>query len=134
MSHIFTEAKLEQAIIELLGQHTNNAGQTCYPHYLGITIPRKNNSEVLIVDDLRQYLAKQYQADGITDGEITKIVQQLQSLPASDLYQSNKTFCHWLSNGFLLKREDRNQKDLYIELIDTQTLPDQLVKLFAGEV
>lgn len=75
MSHIFTEAKLEQAIIELLGQHTNNAGQTCYPHYLGITIPRKNNSEVLIVDDLRQYLAKQYQADGITDGEITKIVQ-----------------------------------------------------------
>ncbi len=27
MSHIFTEAKLEQAIIELLGQHTNNAGQ-----------------------------------------------------------------------------------------------------------
>ncbi|HGM9746662.1 TPA: type I restriction endonuclease subunit R [Proteus mirabilis] len=133
MSHIFTEAKLEQAIIELLGQHTNNAGQTCYPHYLGITIPRKNNSEVLIVDDLRQYLAKQYQADGITDGEITKIVQQLQSLPASDLYQSNKTFCHWLSNGFLLKREDRNQKDLYIELIDTQTLPDQLVKLFAGE-
>lgn len=80
MSHIFTEAKLEQAIIELLGQHANNAGQTCYPHYLGITIPRKNNSEVLIVDDLRQYLAKQYQADGITDGEITRIVQQLQSL------------------------------------------------------
>ncbi|MGP7974758.1 type I restriction endonuclease, partial [Proteus mirabilis] len=134
MSHIFTEAKLEQAIIELLGQHANNAGQTCYPHYLGITIPRKNNSEVLIVDDLRQYLAKQYQADGITDGEITRIVQQLQSLPASDLYQSNKTFCHWLSNGFLLKREDRKQKDLYIELMDTQTLPDQLAKLFAGEV
>ena len=45
----------------------------------------KTNSEVLIVDDLRQYLAKQYQADGITDGEITKIVQQqLQSPPASD--------------------------------------------------
>ncbi|SUC39684.1 Uncharacterised protein [Proteus mirabilis] len=68
------------------------------------------------------------------DGEITRIVQQLQSLPASDLYQSNKTFCHWLSNGFLLKREDRNQKDLYIELIDTQTLPSQLERLFAGEV
>ncbi len=81
---------------------------------------------------LRQYLAKQYQADGITDGEITKIVQQLQSLPASDLYQSNKTFCHWLSNGFYSSVKIANQKDLYIELIDTQTLPDQLVKLFAG--
>lgn len=110
MSHIFTETKLEQAIIELLGQHANNAGQTCYPHYLGITIPRKDNSEVLIVDDLRQYLAKQYQADGITDGEITRIVQQLQSLPASDLYQSNKTFCHWLSNGFYLSAKIATKK------------------------
>ncbi|MBP6122803.1 MULTISPECIES: type I restriction endonuclease subunit R [Providencia] len=133
MSHIFTEAKLEQAIIELLGQHANNAGQTCYPHYVGNTIPRKDNSEVLIVDDLRQYLARQYQADGITDGEINSILHQLQALPASDLYQSNKTFCHWLSNGFLLKREDRKQKDLYIELIDSQTLPSQLMRLFAGE-
>lgn len=109
MSHIFTEAKLEQAIIELLGQHANNAGKTCYPHYVGNTISRKDNSEVLIVDDLRQYLANQYQADGITESEITTIVLQLQSLPASDLYQSNKTFAIG-SVMVLLKREDRKQK------------------------
>lgn len=53
MSHIFTEAKLEQAIISLLGQHANNTGQTCYPHYVGDKIPRKDSSDVLIVDDLR---------------------------------------------------------------------------------
>ena len=132
MSHIFTEAKLEQAIISLLGQHSNAEGQPCYPHFVGSNVPRKEKSEVLITDDLRQYLANQYQAEGITEGEISHILHQLQALPASDLYQSNKTFCHWLSNGFLLKREDRNKKDLYIELMDTRTLSEQLASLFTG--
>ncbi|MGL5093564.1 MAG: type I restriction endonuclease subunit R, partial [Aeromonas sobria] len=133
MSYIFTEAKLEQAIITLLGKHLNSAGQSCYPHYVGSDVPRKDNSEVLIADDLREFLARQYQADGITEGEIATILHQLQTLPASDLYQSNKTFCHWLSNGFLLKREDRDQKDLYIELMNTHALPSQLAKLFVGQ-
>ncbi|MGL5036541.1 MAG: type I restriction endonuclease subunit R, partial [Aeromonas sp.] len=133
MSHIFTESKLEQAIIDLLGQHQNGAGEPCYPHVVGSEVARKDNSEVLIAADLHDYLARQYQGDGITEGEIATIVHQLQSLPASDLYQSNKTFCQWLSNGLLLKREDRNQKDLYIELIDTQRLHEQLALLFAGE-
>ena len=132
MSHIFTEAKLEQAIISLLGQHSNAEGQPCYPHFVGSNVPRKEKSEVLITDDLRQYLANQYQTEGITKGEISHILHQLQALPASDLYQSNKTFCHWLSNGFLLKREDRNKKDLYIELMDTSTLSEQLASLFTG--
>ncbi|STW01934.1 type I site-specific deoxyribonuclease, HsdR family [Klebsiella pneumoniae] len=132
MSHIFTEAKLEQAIISLLGQHSNAEGQPCYPHFVGSNVPRKEKSEVLITDDLRRYLANQYQAEGITKGEISHILHQLQTLPASDLYQSNKTFCHWLSNGFLLKREDRNKKDLYIELMDTCTLSEQLASLFTG--
>ncbi|WP_447879978.1 type I restriction endonuclease subunit R [Serratia fonticola] len=133
MSHIFTEAKLEQAIISLLGQHSNTAGQPCYPHFVGSNVPRKEKSEVLITDDLREYLANQYQAEGITEGEISRILLQLQTLPASDLYQSNRTFCHWLSNGFLLKREDRNQKDLYIELMGVRDLPTQLARLFSSE-
>ena len=55
--------------------------------------------------------------------KLQPFLHQLQTLPASDLYQSNKTFCHWLSNGFLLKREDRDQKDLYIELITLTPCP-----------
>ncbi|WP_343772792.1 type I restriction endonuclease, partial [Marinomonas arenicola] len=119
----FTEARLEQAIIELLGEQG-------YPHVLGQDVARNEPSQVLILDDLRRYLSKQYQQDGITPSEIESIIRQLQSLPASDLYRSNKTFCHWLANGFLFKREDRNQKDLYIELIDTQQLNAALAQLF----
>ncbi|EPD2376851.1 type I restriction endonuclease subunit R [Vibrio vulnificus] len=137
MTNTFNEATLEQAIITLLGEHTTTAGSQVYPHYIGSDVVRPDDTEVLILDDLREYLAAQYKADGITQGEIETIVRQLQTLPASDLYQSNKTFCHWLSNGFLLKRESstqggkyRNQKDLYIELMDTQALPEKLTAMF----
>lgn len=106
----FTEAQLEQAIIELLGEEG-------YPHLLGETISRAPD-EVLIKDDLRRFLREQYASDGITQAEIEQIIRKLELLPASDLYGSNKAFMKLVSDGFLLKREDRNQKDLFIQLID----------------
>ncbi|WP_417738968.1 type I restriction endonuclease subunit R [Rosistilla oblonga] len=106
----FTEAKLEQAIIDLLGTQG-------YPHTLGTNIAR-SPGDVLIRSDLRAFLTKRYAADNITDGEIDAITRQLDALNAADLYDSNKTICKWVSDGFLLKREDRKQKDLYIQLVD----------------
>ena len=106
----FTEERLEQAIIQLLGEQG-------YPHISGSQINRAPD-EVLIKDDLRDFLAAQYKGDGITEAEIESVIRQLEVLPASDLYDSNKQFCEWLSDGFLLKREDPQQKDLYIQLID----------------
>lgn len=106
----FTEAQLEAAIIELLGEQG-------FPYVPGGDIER-DKSEVLIKADLRQFLFEKYAEDNITSGEIDSIIKQIESLPASDLYDSNKTFCKWLSDGFLLKREDHTQKDLYIQLVD----------------
>jgi type I restriction enzyme R subunit len=106
----FTEASLEKAFIELLGQER-------FPHHLGITIACKPD-EVLIEEDLLNFLLSQYASQGITVNEIKSIILQLKSLSASDLYESNKTFLNMLSDGFILKREDRNQKDIYIQLID----------------
>ncbi|OBS97438.1 type I restriction endonuclease [Vibrio tasmaniensis] len=123
MSLKFTEAKLEQAIIELLGEQG-------HPHVVGEQIAREDKEQVLILDDLRCYLAKQYRGDGITESEIDTIVRMISTLPASDLYHSNKTFCQWLTNGFLFKREDRSKKDLYIELIDTRHLAQALRLMF----
>ncbi|EKF9476435.1 type I restriction endonuclease subunit R [Vibrio cholerae] len=134
MSHTFTEAKLEQAIISLLGEHHTTSGQPVYPHYVGSDVPRANEAEVLILDDLRHYLAEQYKADGITSGEIETILCQVQTLPASDLYQSNKTFCHWLGNGFHFKRADHTQKDLHIQLLDIEALPQKLAAMFVDGI
>ena len=106
----FTEAKLEAAIIELL----NEQG---YPHLRGGDLQRPLH-EVLIKDDLRDYLTARYAADLITSIEIDSIIRRIDVLPASDLYDSNKQFMKWLSDGFLLKREDHTKKDLYIQLVD----------------
>ncbi|TWU67522.1 hypothetical protein V7x_30960 [Crateriforma conspicua] len=111
----YTEAKLEEAIIRLLGDQG-------YPHTLGTELDREP-SDVLIRSDLRDYLSKRYAADNITAGEIDSILRQLDALNAADLYDSNKTLCKWVSDGFLLKREDRDQKDLYIQLIDYSESP-----------
>lgn len=126
----FTEEKLERAFTELLGKEG-------FPHHLGITITRKPE-EVLIEDDLQTFLLSQYARQGITLNETKSIILQLKSLSASDLYESNKTFLKMLSDGFILKREDRNQKDVYIQLIDYSGLnkhlqpdPDQLITVVA---
>lgn len=113
----FTEEKLEKVFIELLGQEG-------FPHHLGISIARKPD-EVLIEADLREFLLAQYAHEGITLNEVSSIILQLKSLPASDLYESNKAFLRMLSDGFILKREDRNQKDIYIQLINYAGLQKQ---------
>jgi HsdR family type I site-specific deoxyribonuclease len=108
----FTEEKLERAFTELLGQEG-------FQHHTGATLAHvRKPDEVLIEEDLQSFLLKQYANEGITVNEIKSILLQLKSLPASDLYESNKTFMKMLSDGFILKREDRNLKDIYIQLIN----------------
>lgn len=110
----FTEEKLEMAFTELLGQEG-------FPHHLGNSLTRKPD-EVLIEEDLTSFLLKQYSLEGITLNEVNSVILQLKALPSSDLYESNKTFLRILSDGFILKREDRNQKDIYIQLINYEGL------------
>lgn len=114
----FTEEKLERAFTELLEQEG-------YRHHLGNTIVRSAD-EVLIETDLLQYLLSRYESKQLTVTEAKSIILQLKTLPASDLYESNKTIMRWLSDGFILKREDRNQKDIHIELIDYNGLDAQI--------
>ncbi|WP_319549137.1 HsdR family type I site-specific deoxyribonuclease [Desulfogranum marinum] len=113
----FTEARLEQAIIELMEEEG-------YPHCHGESISREPG-EVLIKDDLHTYLQNRYGDENITSGEINSIVRKLEIFPASDLYESNKTIMKMVADGFLLKREDRSQKDLYIQLLDYSGLGEQ---------
>jgi type I restriction enzyme R subunit len=113
----FTEAQLEKAFAELLENEN-------FPHRLGETISRAAD-EVLIEEDLQMFLLKQYEKEGLTVTEAKSIILQLKSLPSSDLYESNKTFIKMLSDGFILKRENRSNKDIYIQLIDYKGLERQ---------
>ena len=106
----FTEEKLEKAFTELLAAEG-------FWHQHGNSIDRKPD-DVLIEEDLRNFLLTRYAAQGITTNEANSIILKLKSLPASDLYESNKTFLKMLSDGIIIKREDRRQKDIYIQLIN----------------
>lgn len=110
MSKKFTEAQLESVFATQLEQEG-------YEHQLGGKISRKED-EVLIESDLREFLMSRYRKNGITKNEVGSIILRLKTLPASDLYESNKEFMQMLSDGFTLKREDRSQKDIWIYLID----------------
>lgn len=110
----FTEEKLEKAITDLLDQEG-------YEPINGETLDR-NSEEVLIKADIRSFLSSRYKEDGITEEEIDKIIRQLEGYSSLDLYESNKAIMKMISDGFLLKRDDRTQKDLYIQLIDYDDL------------
>ncbi len=117
----FTEEKLEKAFTELLGLEG-------FPHHVGASLAvTRKPEDVLIEEDLQNFLLNQYASQGITINEIKSIILQLKSLSSSDLYESNKTFLKMLSDGFILKREDRNQKDIYIQLVDYSGLNNHRV-------
>ena len=117
----FTEAQLEQAFIDLLGQE----GIT---HQHGGDISRADD-EVLIKADIKSYLLGRYKAEGITDTEVAQIIRSLDALPSSDLYVSNKAIMKMVSDGFVFKRDDRSKKDLYIQLIDYSNIDSNNYKI-----
>jgi type I restriction enzyme, R subunit len=115
----FTEEKLEKAVIELFEKQG-------YSHANGKHIHREL-SEVLIKDDLKNYLLNRYSKDNITLNEINQIIRRLELFPSSALYESNKQIMKMIADGFLLKREDRSQKDLFIQLIDYSGIPEHKI-------
>ena len=117
----FTEDKLEQAFIELLHEQE-------IIHQNGKELIR-HESDVLLQEDLREYLATRYQSQNITESEIAQIIRTLENYPSSDLYDTNKTIMKLVSDGFIFKREDANEKDIYIELIDYETIENNHFKI-----
>src|SRR3990167_119627 len=117
----FTEETLEQAVIELFKK-------VDIPHYHGETI-HKEMSDVLLRDDLHAFLKNRCVNEGITQNEIDSILRKLDLYPSSALYESNRDIIRLIADGFTLKREDRSQKDIYIELLDFKTPTNNIFKI-----
>ena len=115
----FNEHALEMSIMELFKDEG-------YIHLNGSQIHRER-TEVLLQDDLKQYLYNRYAKDGITPGEVDGILLMLRNISGT-LYEANKAFYKLLCDGFILNREDRTQKDIYIELIDLDTPENNIFK------
>ena len=106
----FTEEKLELAFIELLAEQG-------IKYQYGKELNR-DESEVLLKDDLEKYLSNRYKTANITNSEMTQIIRKLETYPASDLYDTNKSIMKLVSDGFIFKREDSTAKDIHVQFID----------------
>ena len=106
----FTEAELEQAIIELFTVQG-------YTYVHGGNIHRQYE-DILLLDDLRSFLTARYAAENLSDVEIQKIINKLNLINATPLYIGNReTF--WLVNeGFDLIRDDISKIALHVDYID----------------
>ena len=116
----FNEHSLEMAIMELFQDEE-------YIYTNGENISR-DISEVLLTDDLRKYLNKRYSDDGITQSETDGIIMKLRSISGT-IYEANKTFYKMLCDGFILNREDKAQKDLFINLVDFEEPDNNIFRI-----
>lgn len=116
----FNEHALEMSIMELFKEQG-------YIYLNGGQIHRER-TEVLLIDDLKQYLYNRYAADGITPSEVDGIALMLRNISGT-LYEANKAVLKLLCDGFILNREDRTQKDLYIELVDFENVENNIFKV-----
>jgi type I restriction enzyme R subunit len=105
----FDEKALELSIMEMFTEEG-------YQHVQGNNLHREK-SDVLLADDLRFYLADRYAAEEITQNEIDGLLLMLRSISGS-VYEANKTAFKLIADGFILNREDRDQKDFLVEFID----------------
>ena len=120
----FNEHALEMSIMKLFESEG-------YEHVTGNDIHREK-TDVLLIDDLKNYLYDKYADDRITPTEVESIILTLRSASGT-VYEANKTVFKMICDGFIFNREDRSQKDLYIQLIDFD-MPDNNVFKIVNQV
>lgn len=117
----FSEAELESAITELL----HNEG---YTPVNGENIHRKY-TDILLVDDLKAFLASRYKAENITPVEIERAVSTLENIPSAPLYDGNRKAHNTVTEGFDLIRDDPTETALHINFIDFENVTKNSFKV-----
>ncbi len=110
MAITFSEAELEQAIIDKFIDSE-------YDYVCGDNLHREL-TDVLIEDDLSEFLATKYESEKITQMEIDSIIRNLRYMSAIPMYSANRAVFSKMVDGETLVREDRNAKDFHLRLID----------------
>ena len=106
----FTEAELEEAIIDLFRQEN-------YAYVNGESIHRQYE-DILLTDDLRAYLSDRYQSAGLSDAEMKKIINKLSLINSTPLYPGSREAFRLVNEGFDLTRDDITKVALHIDYIN----------------
>jgi len=106
----FTEAELEKAIIELF-QAEN------YEYTNGNNLDRKFD-EILLKDDLKDFLYKRYANENLSETETAKIINRLEHINSAPLYIGNRNAFRLINDGFDLQRDNVRSVALHVDYID----------------
>ena len=117
----FTEDQLEEAIIELF----KNEG---YDYLNGENIHRPFE-QILLEDDLKQYLMNRYGDKGLKDDEISTIVSRIDYISPSPLYDGNRETYRLVNEGFILERNNPEAEKILVEYIDFKNPENNIFKV-----
>lgn len=117
----FNEASLEQVVIERLEENG-------FTYVYGDDIERET-TDVLIREDLVSYLKSRYPE--LTEAERARFIKTLDnySAGAGALYDSNREIFRIISTGVIFHRDDPQDKDVFIRLIDYDAPDANLFKV-----
>ena len=108
------EESLEKIIIEKI----EDLG---YEYVKGDAINRATIEDVLIEEDLRQFLRKKYASNSITEKEIDRIIDDIKSITVGEnnIYDGNKIFfTKYIMYGFSFNRDSVVTLPFHLRLID----------------
>ena len=117
----FNEAALEKLIIDLIVEKG-------YSYVHGDNLQREFE-DVILEDDLRTFLSSRYSSKEITPSEINQIISSLRFVSPSPLYDANKEIIRRIVEGDTLIRDDRSQKDFHYNLIDFESIDNNIFKV-----
>lgn len=117
----FTEEQLEQAIIELFKEQK-------YCYIKGDNIKRRYD-DILLLDDLHSFLVDRYADDNLSELELQKIINKLEHINSTPLYNGNRETFRLVNEGFDLQRDDMSKIALHIDYINYDDLSKNRFKV-----
>lgn len=117
----FTEDELEKAIITLFEQQ-----EYIYVH--GDNIHR-HIEDILLLDDLKEFLSVKYTSENLSEIEMQKIINKLQLIPSTPLYDGNRDAFWLVNDGFDLVRDDITKVALHVDFIDFDNPNNNIFKI-----
>jgi type I restriction enzyme R subunit len=106
----FLESGLESAVMEFFKE-------LGYESSFGPDLHR-DSREIILMDDLIEFLSTKYREYNLTTSEIDSIVRHIKGTLVGELYSANKRVNALVSDGFIFERETEGNPSVHIRLID----------------
>lgn len=117
----FTESELEKDNIELFQKQG-------YEYVHGVRLNRTAD-QILLSEDLRSFLKRNYEWASLTDRELELAVNTISRIPSTPLSEGNKRAFKLINEGFDLQRDDPSKVALHVQYIDFDNPENNIFKV-----